>query len=80
MFSCIDFIISRYSSLKSFMAWDDVKNMLEEKVMTEDSLKNAWKEAAKGALIIAEIDILNVQARTLLCSPIFQFYITIINF
>ena len=42
------------------MAWDDVKNMLEEKVMTEDSLKNAWKEAAKGALIIAEIEILNV--------------------
>ena len=44
--------------MKSFMAWDDVKNMLEEKVMTEDSLKNAWKEAAKGALIIPEINIL----------------------
>ena len=43
--------------MKSFMAWDDVKNMLEEKVMTEDSLKSAWKEAAKGAFII-EIEIL----------------------
>ena len=30
------------------MAWDDVKNMLEEEVMTEASLKGAWKEAAKG--------------------------------
>ena len=52
LFLCIDLLISLCLSMKSFMAWDDVKNMLEEKVMTEDSLKSAWKEAAKGAFII----------------------------
>ena len=39
------------------MAWEDVKNMLEEEVMTEAALKNAWKEAAKGALKITEISL-----------------------
>jgi hypothetical protein len=35
-------------SLASFSAWDDVKAMMDEGVMTEKLLKGAWLEAAKG--------------------------------